>query len=410
MSTKKLKVASNNSSLQQNNRSAVLFALSDGEVHTRAEIARDTGLTQASITNIVSAFQEVGVVHETGQVAGQLGRRSVGIKLNEEYCKVVAVKLARKSYDIAVFNWMGKITKHIFVPITNQMSATYVIKEIIDTVKDLIDSQPGIKAIGVALPGPYLSKRGQIALMSEFSGWDQINIREKFESNFDIPIRIEHDANAGALAEWFYGNGIEQNDVLAHLLISEGVGSGIIHTGEMLLGYDGIFGEIGHTSIDFNGSKCSCGNKGCFEHYCSALSFAKWVQKELYLHPESSLTSEKKITAEIIFEHMRNGDLFSKTAVHRVAQYIGRGIVNMIYAYNPNIIVISDIMTGGGEEMLQVIRSTVREHVLPVLAEKIEIRFSDLRHDTILLGAKAVAVEHLLLNPNLLCGDINLAV
>lgn len=184
--------------------------------------------------------------------------------------------------------------------------------------------------------------------------------------------------------------------MLVHLLASEGIGAGVVIGGKIISGYRGIFGEIGHMSINAMGPRCLCGNRGCLEMYCSALALVRDVQAGLPEHPESSLTSEQKITAEVIFRHMNAGDAYSRSAVLRTGHSLGCGVANLVNIYDPKEIVISDVMSGGGEVMLQAIRESAKERLLPEVWRDLTIRYSAVPEDLILYGAASVAIDKIL--------------
>ncbi len=397
------RAGTNYESMQALNRSLVLQILSKKGTCSRTDMASWTGLTQASISKIVAEMIDAGIVVEGGRVSGMSGKRSIGISINQYLCKVLAVKIARKSFDVAAFWLNGDLIErsHRVVNIS-KVSPYKILEAIKNEIKNYLDKYADICAIGVAVPGPYLRKEGRIAIMSEVSGWDKLNIYEDLSEEFDLPIRMEHDANASAFAEWRYGEnyGYGEKGTLVSLLTSEGVGAGIVNNGEIFRGIDGVAGEVGHMSIDMNGPRCICGNYGCLELYTSALSFAKFVKEDLKAHPDSTLNREEQITAETVFEHMRMGDTFSTEEVKKVGRYIGQGMANIIYLYNPQEIIMTDIMTGGGDVLLDAAKEVVRERTISELHRDIRIRMTTLKYDSILMGAAALATDLLLDNPS----------
>lgn len=389
--------------MQARNRSLVLQILLRRENCTRTELSELTGLTQAAMTKIVGELVASGLVNERLGSTGRKGGRIIHLSINEDLCRVIAVKLARWSYDVAVFTLGGHCVESKYTKRSHDLGPKAVIENIKQQVNDYLQAYPNVMAIGMAVPGPYLRSEGRIALMSEFEGWSDIDIREEMESAFDLPVVIEHDAKAGALAEWTYGaTNKEGARTLISLLASEGIGAGVIFDGEIMHGSDGVAGEVGHMSIDMDGPRCICGNKGCMEMYCSAIGFARSVRKDLPLHPESSLNGETKVTAEVTFEHMRRGDAYSVEKVKEVGRRMGCGIANMVYLFNPDEIIITDIMTGGEELLLEAAREEVRSRVLPALYKNLTIKMSDLKYDTILMGAAALATKKIFEDPRAL--------
>ena len=389
------KIGKNSFDIQESNRVSVLRILSKEDVLTRADLSRMTGLKQATITNIINDLLSSGVVSETGTLKGNLGRRSIGIRLNAENFNVVGIKIARRSYSVGIFNIKNQLLDKTYQKLEPSTGASAVLQSLVADARRLIDKYGSCCAIGVAVPGPYLRREGRIAVMTEFVGWEKIDIYKKLSDAFEQPVFVEHDANAGALGEWNYSANIGSDDVLVHLLASEGIGSGVVIDGKIISGYRGIFGEVGHMSINVMGARCVCGNCGCLEMYCSALAFVKDVLAELPKHPESTLNSEKKVTADTVFHHMRQGDSFALSAVKRVGRYLGYGIANIVNIYDPKEIVISDIMSGGGEVMMYAIKEAAKERLLPEVYKDLIIRYSSVE-DLILYGAATVAIDKIL--------------
>ena len=136
-------------------------------------------------------------------------------------------------------------------------------------VEQLLDNDPSIVAIGMAVPGPYLRNVGRTAVVSNMQGWRKINFIDEFATAFRVPVFIEQDARAGALAHYLFDPSVHADDNLAYYLVGEGVGLGVIDNGRLINGFLGAATEIGHISIDVNGRPCDCGNVGCLERYCS---------------------------------------------------------------------------------------------------------------------------------------------
>lgn len=390
------KIGKNSLDIQESNRLSILRILAGEDVLTRAELSRRTGLKQATITNIINDFLASGVVSETGALKGNLGRRSIGIRINTEKFNVVAIKIARRSYSVGIFNIKNQLLEKEYQKLDPAAGASAVLERIVSDARSLMQKYGSCCAVGVAVPGPYLRREGRIAVMTEFAGWEKIDICKQLGAAFEQPVFVEHDANAGALGEWSRSANIGRDDVLVHLLASEGIGAGVVIGGKIISGYRGIFGEIGHMSINAMGPRCLCGNRGCLEMYCSALALVRDVQAGLPEHPESSLTSEQKITAEVIFRHMNAGDAYSRSAVLRTGHSLGCGVANLVNIYDPKEIVISDVMSGGGEVMLQAIREAAKERLLPEVWRDLTIRYSAVPEDLILYGAASVAIDKIL--------------
>ena len=392
-------IGNNNSDLTEMNRSLIVKILQQREVCSRAEIAKITGLTQASITKIVAVLMEMGIVTEVGVIKGNGNRRSIGLRLNAEEKQVIGVKFSRHMFAVGVFDISGKYYTMRETEFKLEDDTRAVILEMKKQINETLKKYPNVLAIGLALPGPYLREEGRIAMVTSMPKWHDINFIDEFKQEFDKPLFIEQDANAGALAEWWFGNHGRPLNTLAYLLAGEGVGSGIVENDSLLLGMQGVASEIGHISIDVKGKKCECGNRGCLELYCSASAMLKRAEEEM---PELGKKKYKNRAEECsaIFKEADKGNKKAIKLVEEIGEYLGYGCVTLINAYNPDIIVIGDIMAQGGDLLLNKVKEVVSKRVIPEMYEKLKIKISSLSVDPTLYGAAAIATDRLLRKPS----------
>ncbi len=396
--TEKSVTGSNNSDLTEMNRSAIVRILQQN-VYSRADISRITGLTQASITKITAALIEMGIVSEVGIISGNGNRRSIGLRLNSENKQIIGVKFSRQMFAVGVFDISGKFYSLSRTEFELEQDPRIVLMDIKKQIRDTLSKHKNVVAIGMAVPGPYLREQGKIAIITAMPGWHEINFIDEFKNEFDKPLFIGQDANAGALAEWWFGNHTKPITTLAYLLAGEGIGSGIVDNGNLLLGMKGIASEIGHVSVDVNGPKCECGNHGCLELYCSApemLKRAKHAMPKLFERKYSNRSE----ACGAVFEEARNGNKDVARIVDEIGIYLGYGCINIMNAYNPDIIVIGDILAQGGDLLLPKIKETVKNRMLPEIYENVRIEISKLGVDSTLLGAAAIATDKVLRRPS----------
>lgn len=397
--TNKSAVGSNNSDLTEMNRSAIVKILQQRDVCSRAEIAKITGLTQASITKITAVLIEMGIVSEVGTIKGNGNRRSIGLRLNAEEKQVIGVKFSRHMFAVGVFDISGKLYTMRETEFELEQDTREVLTDMKDQIHETLKKYENVVAIGLALPGPYIREEGRIAMVTSMPKWHDINFIDEFKNEFNKPLFIEQDANAGALAEWWFGNHGRPLNTLAYFLAGEGVGSGIVENDNLLLGMQGVASEVGHISIDVNGPRCECGNYGCLELYCCASAMLERAKQEM----PDLMNKKYKNRAEAcgdVFEEARRGNRKAGKVVDEIANYLAYGCVTLINAYNPDIIVIGDIISMGGDLLLPTIKETVQARVIPEMYEKVKIEFSKLSVDPTLYGAAAIATDRLLRKPS----------
>lgn len=377
----------NQDNIQDMNRTLLLHLLRKEGICSRAHLARISQLKQATVTNIVNDFIQWGLVKEVGFLLGEKGRRSIGISINRDGFGILTIRLARKNYTVAICDLSG----HMIDTIRRELSLSQLPEETFQRIVEDLNSlrtkyaARRILAIGMALPGPYSERRGRIELMTGVSGWNKIPLREKLQELFHLPVFIEQDANAGALAQnWYNSDYSEENSLLVYIAVGQGVGAGIIDHGELLKGAVGVAGEIGHMSICYNGPKCACGNYGCLENYCSSISFVEQVNRQL----------GTEYQLQQVAELLRQGNETVTEVFFEVCDKLSVGIINLINCFNPNIIVIGDEMSHIAPDlMLKRVQAYVKERVLPEIYSHTMLTMSMVAADSISHGAAIAAIN-----------------
>lgn len=384
----------NQDNAQQMNRELVLRFLRKNGVCSRIELAKLTNLNPATITNIINDFQRIGVVEETGAISEGKGRSAMGLALSASKYSVIGIRLTRRCMLVGAFDISGnKIrTEEYALDHKTPQAALDIMKK---SVHEAIDVWSGreVVAIGCAVPGPFMRKEGRIAMMTSTVDWQNVNIKQELEKEFEVPIFMEHDANAGALAYyWNHGEGSELNQSLVYLAVGEGVGGGIIDNGKLLMGKRGIAGEIGHMSIDVNGRYCECGSRGCLETYCSSISFTREIKRKIHAG-NYSIVKENSTLAEIT-EAIRKGDRLAVDEYRYACDSLAAGVVNVINILDPDVIVIDDEFVSVAPDILkESLEKIVDQSILHLVNQKIELIIGDGTQKTMLQGAAYVAIE-----------------
>lgn len=394
----------NADSMMLRNQIAILQYLQVSGICTRAQIAKHIGLTQAAISKITAGLIERGIIEETGFHSGEKGRRSIGIRICAKGCRVIGVKLSRRNYAVGVFDFSGQCQASTSEQFRREDKLGEIFHRIRKAVRGYIADYPDVAAVGMAVPGPFLRDEEVILMITEMGNASacDIDLRAEFSDlrMGGLPVILYQDANAGAMADWWFGiENIPVSGMIAHFLVGEGVGVGIVSDGRVLDGELGTAGELGHVSIDMNGAQCHCGNKGCLEMYCSSLAFVDHAMAHRCETPDSALNRYAQLSAATIFREARAGDAFAQSLVRRVGEYIGVGVVNIVNMYNPSTIIVANEMAQGGELLLSAVKHTAQSRLLSRLYQSVNIVLSTYEGDDILCGAAAVAIDYCLSRP-----------
>lgn len=389
---------------QQMNLRLVLRMLWKEGVCSRAKLAKLSGLQRPTISNIIRDCIQCGLVVEQGLMEGEKGRRSIGIAINGAQYRVIAVKVSRRNCRVMLMGLSGQCYEQKGFPITQKEDALVTISNLRAHIGAMIARHPDcqVLAVGMTVPGPFKRENEEIIFVTNLVGWEGVHLMRELKKLGNIPVFVGNDANAAAAAYlWKEGNRPGASD-LVYVIAGYGIGSGIVSHGRLLTGSLGIAGEIGHTSICYDGPKCECGNRGCLECYCSAIVLERNLQSCLNAGEASCLQqSAGHLTWTEIQHAIQSGDPMAVREYVQVCRYLAIGIVNVINQFNPSKIIIGDLLTRLAPQLLlDTVRESVRASVRPTIWEHLSIELDRMDPDSILLGAGMLAVEQVLENPS----------
>lgn len=383
------------------NRALILELLHQEGVCSRATLSHLSGLRQATITNIVNEFIERGIVTETGLMTGSKGRRSIGVAVCDDHYKVIGVRMTRSAFYVCLSGLSGKIYEVQQYKITPKESVQTTITHIRAAIQNARsrNKETKIPAVCIAMPGPYYEDKDNLFFVTALSGWNNFPIKKALAEGLNLPIYIVNDANASAFAQLWYRSKDYGVQNMIYILAGQGIGSGIIMNGRLVTGQQNLAGEIGHTSINFNGPLCECGNHGCLEKYCSYLVLCRNIAERLQTGG-FSLLDPRKITPEKIADAIRQGDTIATEEFEKVCGFLAIGIVNQINQFNPGLIVIGDELAEICPELLlSTVKKHVQNHINTGIYKNVTIEINQLKESPALLGASAIAAHHVLSDP-----------
>lgn len=236
-----------------------------------------------------------------------------------------------------------------------------VLPELVATGKRLIE-EAGLKAkdivaLGIGSPAPHDIPRGMITTPTNMKSWVNVPIRDYLAEHFGTEAYMENDANAGALAEWFFGAGKKCRNML-YLTMSTGIGGGIINNGRLVQGHDYLAGECGHFVIDLNGPLCNCGLRGCYEAFCGGRALANRMQRELAGQPEHPIVKYAKgkyeeIDMICLEKAVRDGDAYAVKLWEEMCLRNAQAIGSFINIFNPDMIVLGTLAWAAGDLFME---------------------------------------------------------
>jgi glucokinase len=253
-----------------------------------------------------------------------------------------------------------------------------------------------VYGIGIGLPGLVDVDNG-ISLDLKNLKWDNVNIAGYFSSYFNVPVFIDNDGNINSLGEKYFGAGIGVEDLIM-ITLGTGVGAGIIVGGQLLRGVRNLAGEIGHMTIQKDGELCSCGNKGCFESYCSAKSMVNEAKRLLSIDNTSVLWklangNVANLTAEMIDRGYGLNDSVCVRVAGRMTEYLSIGLASLIHIFNPAKIIIGGGVSGMIDRHLVPLRQSVESKLMNAGLQHCSIEIAQLGGDSGMMGACILAAK-----------------
>ncbi|MBC7869644.1 MAG: ROK family protein [Chitinophagaceae bacterium] len=256
---------------------------------------------------------------------------------------------------------------------------------------------PAIAGIGVGCTGPLDLERGLIQNPFTLPTWDDLPVVERLKTAFQKPILLLNDAHAAALGEYQMGAGQGTHDMV-YITVSTGIGGGLILNGRLYRGTQFLAGEVGHHSINYEGTPCYCGRRGCWEMYASGTAIATSAQARVVPNTQMWQLVEgqpEKITARLVSEAAQQGDPLALDIFHETGAYLGVGILNLLNILAPEIFVLGGGVIQSHALLWSSMLETVRQQRYAMSDDQIRIVPAQLGLNAGVIGAAYGLIHYL---------------
>lgn len=341
------------------NRQIVLNYVRDRAPISRAAIAKETTLNRSTVSAIVEALHADGFIEEIGTGNSSGGRKPTLLKLKTGKPVAIGVDVTPLVTTIAVADMGGKMleTKSFpTVPDVDEMTAA--ILENVSVFAEKFKKHP--LEIGISVPGITDYPTGKVLYVPYFQ-WRDWNISELVAKKTGLPVTIENDANATALAElWFGGKKMSEIKNFISVLVAEGIGTGIIFDGQIYRGEKGAAGEFGHMIVGENAPvRCSCGSRNCWEALASEKAtlarYVKSLPKKNNHRPPLDFNNLVEMTGKNEPNALR--------ALQETGKFLGIGISNLIVGLSPQAVIVSGSITAAWDVISAELNAFARRSV-----------------------------------------------
>jgi len=390
-------------SIRKVNTSIVLNVLRLYAPVSRAELAAKTKLNRSTVSNIINALIDEGLVLELDTMESKIGRPGIALALKPEAGAVVGVEIGVGFISVILTDFVANVLWRKWIEISPSKAQIEIISEaekLIDQALSVAEEKNlRLLGIGLGVPGLVNTKQGEL-LFAPNLGWKNVPLRLMWNQRFRLPLYVENEANLAALGEYYFGVGREV-DNLIYLSSGVGLGGGLIINGKLFKGGFGLAGEIGHIQRDPAGEMCGCGRQGCWETQVGPRAVLQRVRRSIEADPDNVLTKHvngdlDKLTFNQVVDCALQGDQLCRSALEEVGKNLGTGIADLANIFNPEMVVIGGAFSYGQEILLPVLEDTLSTETLPAVKKDLRVIFSEHGADACVLGAIAVVLDDIL--------------
>ncbi len=366
---------------------------------SRAELARQMDLTRAAISTIIDDLLRAGVVREAENGPATGGRRPIMLEIDPQRGYVAGIDIGVTHVGLVIADYSSRVLHETEILFDINQPPDVGVKMIDAAFRGLV-AQAGLslnnlQSIGMGVPGPIIAEAGTVGAPPIMPGWDGYPIRSRFEALWGCPVALGNDAELGALGEWAYGAGRGERN-LAYIKVGSGIGAGLLLDGHIYRGATGCAGEIGHITIQENGPRCTCGNRGCLEALAGGMALARRGCEAVQSGRRTQLAGiepVESITARDVAAAARLGDLVAQQIVAEAGGYLGIAIADLVNLFNPNMVIVGGGVAQMGDLLLEPIRQAVRERSLRPAAQAVRITAATLGRRSSSVGAVVQAIN-----------------
>lgn len=274
------------------------------------------------------------------------------------------VDIGGTTCKIGLFEMSGTLLEKWEIPTNTENGGAAILDDVAKAVLGKMEqkelTEADVQGIGLGVPGP-VGRDGTVFRCVNL-GWDIINVEKELGEKTGLYVKAGNDANVAALGEMWQGGGRGHENVVM-VTLGTGVGGGIIIDGNIVSGFHGAGGEIGHIKMkDQESSTCGCGGHGCLEQYASATGIVRLAKEKLASGDVNSvLSSVEELSAKAVFDAARDGDETAKELVDELCTMLGTALANIAAVVDPEIFVIGGGVSRAGEILINGIRGHYEE-------------------------------------------------
>lgn len=363
---------------------------------SRSDLAKNLKLGQSTVTNIIEELKFQKIVIESGEADSTGGRKAIMLDFNYDFGYTIGIKISEDCIILALTDLQVKIMESSMVSFARNSDSKKVLEILITQIQQLMKKLPKDKrilGIGIAISGLVDQNKGQL-IFSGMLKWQGINICHMLEQYFKVPVFIDNNVNAYALAELWQGHGKNLKDFIV-VTYGTGIGCGIVINHKLYRGNFGGAGEIGHMVIDVEGRKCECGQRGCLEAYASEKFILEYINENRCFYKDSIIDITRELNILEVYKYALKGDMLAINSLKLSAKYLAYGLLSIINVLNPSTVILAGEGLVAKDILIPIITDVVGKNFFNKHNKKIQIVVSNLGDEAWEIGASILVVSKL---------------
>lgn len=378
---------------RQLNAAAVFDLLKNRRVTSRMELVRETGLSKATISEIVDRFVREGFVRARGRGEANGGRPPILLEFDPRARFAIGVQLGEAEVRATLTDLNAEPIRSLSTP-TFTTSADDAIAAATPLIAELNAELPAgsLLGLGVGTPGLVDSRSGVIQMAPDL-GWRNVPVGPRLAQHFALPAAVVNRAKAAALGEAWCGAGRSSTN-LVYMSISTGLAAGVVIGGQLYRGVSMSEGEIGHVTVIPDGPLCACGNRGCLQAVAAGPAILSRVREKVRGSRSGSLAGLANseldlLTLEMVADAAAAHNPIVEEVMDEMALYLGIGAANLVNILNPGMLILGGRVIRALPQLVPLIEAMVRRRAMAVPAGAVEVVPSQLGDDAVPVGAAA---------------------
>jgi predicted NBD/HSP70 family sugar kinase len=381
------------------NRFEVLRHIIASATVSRQQIASDTGLSLATVSNLVGELLELGLLVEVGYQDSGGGRPRGLVAINPNGGVLVGIDVAETYVHVELFDPALTVLASVEEELhPEENRPDQVVAHVVSSVESALATagvgHDRVLGAGISVPG-QVDREGGVSVFAPNWDWHDVPLRSQLARSLDMPLYLDNPLRACVVAELWFGAGRGRDDVVV-VNLGTGVGAGLAFGGALYRGATNSAGEWGHTTLVVDGRLCHCGSRGCVETYVGAPGIMQNLRdlapNSPFLHPD-----DQTATIEALARGVADGDPVAAKVVTETARYLGVAVADLINLVNPEVVVLSSWVAARlGDALLAEVRAVVARHALRRPLAAAEITLCRIAGNPVSLGAATFALERFL--------------